>query len=216
MTLSERLSELVRACFSGLWVQSFEQDDAVLEIARLCRQQHWSLATWDIDRGLSIAGRDDSSNTAISAPDPLAAIKSIGSLATADGTATSQSGTQRRRRSTTAVPRKPVAPVTPMRLPARASAITGPVYHRRRPPWRCTAPGASGVVRMRRRSVACGRGSRRAHGSRSPQVSSSIQGRTVTVDASGSSGSRWTSSFSGSDGSPSACTTICTAGSVSP
>jgi hypothetical protein len=87
MTLSERLSELVRACFSGLWVQSFEQDDAVLEIARLCRQQRWSLATWDIDRGLSIAGRDDASNTAISAPDPLAAIKSISSLATPDGTA---------------------------------------------------------------------------------------------------------------------------------
>jgi hypothetical protein len=87
MALFERLSELVRACFSGLWVQSFEQDDAVLEIARLCRQQRWSLATWDIDRGLSIAGRDDASNTAISAPDPLAAIKSIGSLATPDGTA---------------------------------------------------------------------------------------------------------------------------------
>jgi hypothetical protein len=87
MTLSERLSELVRARFSGLWVQSFEQDDAVLEIARLCRQQRWSLATWDIDRGLSIAGRDDASNSAISAPDPLAAIKSIGSLATPDGTA---------------------------------------------------------------------------------------------------------------------------------
>ena len=84
MTLSERLSELVRACFSGLWVQSFEQDDAVLEIARLCRQQRWSLATWDIDRGLSIAGRDDASNTAISAPDPLAAIKSISSLTTPD------------------------------------------------------------------------------------------------------------------------------------
>ena len=87
MTLSERLSEFVRACFSGIWVQSFEQDDAVVEIARLCRQQRWSLATWDIDRGLSIAGRDDASNTAISAPDPLAAIKSIGSLATPDGTA---------------------------------------------------------------------------------------------------------------------------------
>ena len=77
----------MRACFSGIWVQSFEQDDAVVEIARLCRQQRWSLATWDIDRGLSIAGRDDGSNTAISAPDPLAAIKSIGSLATPDGTA---------------------------------------------------------------------------------------------------------------------------------
>ena len=34
-----------------------------------------------------IAGRDDASNTAICAPDPLAAIKSISSLATPDGTA---------------------------------------------------------------------------------------------------------------------------------
>ena len=56
MTLAERLSEYVRACFTGIWVQSFEHDDAIVEIARLCRQQGWSLATWDIDRGLSVAG----------------------------------------------------------------------------------------------------------------------------------------------------------------
>ena len=36
----------------------------------------------------------------------------------------SQSGTDRSSRSTSAVPRKPVVPVTTMRLPARASAIT--------------------------------------------------------------------------------------------
>ena len=57
MTLAERLSEYVRACFSGIWIQSFEHDDAIAEIAQLCRQQGWSLATWDVDRGLSIAGR---------------------------------------------------------------------------------------------------------------------------------------------------------------
>jgi hypothetical protein len=51
MTLAERLSEYVRAYFTGIWVQSFEHDDAIVEIARLCRQQRWSLATWDIDRG---------------------------------------------------------------------------------------------------------------------------------------------------------------------
>ena len=56
MTLAERLSEYVRACFTGIWVQSFEHDDAIVEIARLCRQQQWSLATWDIDRGLSVVG----------------------------------------------------------------------------------------------------------------------------------------------------------------
>jgi hypothetical protein len=87
MTLPERLSEYVRACFSGIWIQSFEHDDAVIEIARLCRRQNWSLATWDIDRGLSVAGGDESSGLAANAPDPLAAIKSIGALATPDGTA---------------------------------------------------------------------------------------------------------------------------------
>jgi len=87
MTLAERLSEYVRACFTGIWVQSFEHDDAIVEIARLCRQQQWALATWDIDRGLTVVGRDEGSDTAVSAPDPLAAIKAIGSLATPDGTA---------------------------------------------------------------------------------------------------------------------------------
>ena len=57
MTLAERLSEFVRAAFTGIWIQSFEHDDAIAEIARLCRQQGWSLATWDIDRGLTLAGR---------------------------------------------------------------------------------------------------------------------------------------------------------------
>ena len=56
MTLAERLSEFVRAAFTGLWIQSFEHDDAIAEIARMCRQQGWSLAAWDIDRGLNLHG----------------------------------------------------------------------------------------------------------------------------------------------------------------
>jgi hypothetical protein len=87
MTLAERLCEFVRACFTGIWLQSFEHDNAVIEIARLCRQQRWSMATWDVDRGLSIAGHDEQSATAVSAPDPLAAIKVLASLASQDGTA---------------------------------------------------------------------------------------------------------------------------------
>ena len=41
MTLSERLSEYVRAAFSGIWVQSHENDEAVAEIAGLCRENDW-------------------------------------------------------------------------------------------------------------------------------------------------------------------------------
>ena len=51
MSLQERLTELVRACFAGLWIQSYEHEDALAEIGQLCRQENWKLASWDIDRG---------------------------------------------------------------------------------------------------------------------------------------------------------------------
>jgi ATPase family associated with various cellular activities (AAA) len=85
MTLGERLQELVRAAFSGVYVQSFEHDDAIVEIARLCRREGWSLATWDVDRGLSTAGREDAG--AVPATDPLAAIRALGGLAVDGGAA---------------------------------------------------------------------------------------------------------------------------------
>jgi hypothetical protein len=87
MTLAERLSEYVRAAFSGIYVRSHEHDDAIAEIARLCRDQGWSLATWDVDRGLAIAGRPESPAAVPGAADPLAAIRSLAALATPDGTA---------------------------------------------------------------------------------------------------------------------------------
>ena len=61
MTLAERLSEYVRACFTGLWIRTHEPDDALAEVAGLCRDQGWSLATWDVDRGLAVAGRAETS-----------------------------------------------------------------------------------------------------------------------------------------------------------
>ncbi len=47
--LSDSLREYIAACFTGLWVQSHEHDDALLVIAELCRQENWKLATWDVD-----------------------------------------------------------------------------------------------------------------------------------------------------------------------
>ena len=46
-----------------------------------------ALATWDIDRGLCLHGRDTDSPTAVNAGDPLAAIRSLGAMANPDGTA---------------------------------------------------------------------------------------------------------------------------------
>ncbi len=84
MKLTTRLSEYVRACFTGIWIESHEHQDALTEIAQLCQNQQWQLATWDIESGLNAPGQpeqDTSSN------DPLAAIRSINALATPDGTA---------------------------------------------------------------------------------------------------------------------------------
>ena len=80
MTLSERLAEYVRACFTGLWIESHEQADALQEIAHLCTREGWQLATWDIDRGLS------SDTQAVTSGDPLSALRSLKTLASPNGT----------------------------------------------------------------------------------------------------------------------------------
>ncbi len=75
MTLAERLEELVRAAFSGIWVQSFEPDDAEQEIAQFTRPLRWTTATWDIDKGMSLIVRANDEEVAPAANDPLAAVK---------------------------------------------------------------------------------------------------------------------------------------------
>ena len=77
MLLSQKLGEYIAAAFTGIWVQSHEHPDAITEIARMCHEKEWSLATWDIDRGLQVTGQ----SVANTATDPLAAIKSINALA---------------------------------------------------------------------------------------------------------------------------------------
>jgi hypothetical protein len=84
MTLAERLSEYVRACFTGIWIESHEHHDALAEIYQLCRAESWSIATWDIESGLAVNGQTATDG---SGQDPLAAIRSINALATKDGTA---------------------------------------------------------------------------------------------------------------------------------
>lgn len=83
MTLSQRLKEYIAAAFTGIWIQSHEHTDGLREIAQLCREEKWSLATWDVDRGLQVPGE----TAANAASDPVAAIKSVNALATKDGSA---------------------------------------------------------------------------------------------------------------------------------
>ena len=70
--LIETLTNYIAACFSGLWIETYEPDEAIREITGLCRDQNWNLATWDIDLGLQ--------GVEAQAADPLSAVKIAGQL----------------------------------------------------------------------------------------------------------------------------------------
>ena len=82
MSLTERMRELVRACFSGIWIESHEHTDAIGELARLCGEDDWQLALWDVDRGLYGFG---GASMPVEAADPLSAVRALGSLGRGDG-----------------------------------------------------------------------------------------------------------------------------------
>lgn len=54
MTLAEILRPYIAACFTGIWIESDEHQDALIEIGQLCRQEEWRLAIWDLEQRLRI------------------------------------------------------------------------------------------------------------------------------------------------------------------
>ena len=80
MSLAAQLQEYIAACFTGLWIESHEHDDALAEIAHLCHQESWRLAVWDVDQGLKLFGKEPVTMEA-GATDPLAAIRALGAIA---------------------------------------------------------------------------------------------------------------------------------------
>ncbi|WDI41026.1 AAA family ATPase [Bremerella sp. P1] len=76
MRLANEIQELVRAGFSGLWVQSCEPEDALAELAQMCQTESWKLASWDIDAGLN--GQVSTEGVAVT--DPLSAVRSLASV----------------------------------------------------------------------------------------------------------------------------------------
>ena len=85
MSLSKTLAEYVSACFTGLWVESHEHDDALREMSQLCRDNQWRLAVWDIEQGLQVPGAEQPADAG--GNDPLAAIRSINALASPESSA---------------------------------------------------------------------------------------------------------------------------------
>ncbi|QGJ71767.1 ATP-dependent zinc metalloprotease FtsH [Planctomycetales bacterium 10988] len=84
MTLAEQLSEYVRACFTGIWIESHEHADALSEMAELCREEGWQFGSWNIESGLRVAGQSTEETNSI---DPLSAIRSVNAMSTPEGTA---------------------------------------------------------------------------------------------------------------------------------
>ena len=80
--LKEKLKQLVSACFTGIWIETFEFQETLSEIAQLCRDAEWIGATWDVSSGLRIG----SGEPAAEATDPLAAIRAVKGLASEGST----------------------------------------------------------------------------------------------------------------------------------
>ena len=78
-SLSEQLHEYIAAAFPGMWIESHEHEEAIREIAALCKDQKWSLAIWDIDKGLQ-----SGAGAALAAPDPLTAVRALANMAVPD------------------------------------------------------------------------------------------------------------------------------------
>jgi hypothetical protein len=87
VTLAAILTDYINAAFTGIWIQTYEPDEAEREITRLARERHWKLAVWDVAGGLRLAGNSVSTQPDASPGDPLAAIRAISTLAEPEGTA---------------------------------------------------------------------------------------------------------------------------------
>jgi hypothetical protein len=55
MSLGEQITDYVNAAFTGLWIQTFETEEAERELIAHGHQADWMVATWDIARGLRLS-----------------------------------------------------------------------------------------------------------------------------------------------------------------
>jgi hypothetical protein len=80
-TLATRITELVQACFTGLYIESHEPDEAIRDLTQLARRESWRLGIWDCDSGLTFPCAEvpvPANPSELS--DPLAVLRSAGQL----------------------------------------------------------------------------------------------------------------------------------------
>ena len=74
MSLGDQFTDYIRACFTGLWIETSEQNEAIQEIQQLCQTQHWDCQVWDIEQGLQPPASDTES---LGQGDPLAPLTQV-------------------------------------------------------------------------------------------------------------------------------------------
>jgi ATPase family associated with various cellular activities (AAA) len=87
VALTDTLTDYINACFTGLWVQTHEPDEAEREIVRHAREKKWKIAIWDIANGLRLPANPGTARHDAGTGDPLAVLRALPSLAEKDGTA---------------------------------------------------------------------------------------------------------------------------------
>src|SRR5437870_2238903 len=63
-----KLLDYIRACFTGLWLQTYEPEEAEREITQLAKEQNWILVRWDIAQGWAVADQPSTEPGDPSAP----------------------------------------------------------------------------------------------------------------------------------------------------
>jgi len=69
--LKQRLREYIAGCFTGIYLETQEPNEAVSDIQALCQEESWRFARWDADQGLRVGG-----HSVEDGQDPLAAVRS--------------------------------------------------------------------------------------------------------------------------------------------
>ncbi|MCA9095282.1 MAG: AAA family ATPase [Planctomycetaceae bacterium] len=76
-TLTHQLTEYVHACFTGIWLQTSEPQEALREIVSLSHSRQWRCAAWNIDKGLTVAADPDQDIPTLQADDPLTVLRQL-------------------------------------------------------------------------------------------------------------------------------------------
>ncbi|MCA9041953.1 MAG: AAA family ATPase, partial [Planctomycetaceae bacterium] len=78
MTL-KKLREYIDACFTGIWIETDEPEEAIQEIRQLALDADWTISVWDIARGFAASEGSEPA-------DPLSALELFGTHASPTGT----------------------------------------------------------------------------------------------------------------------------------